>query len=36
MDYQELNNDVESYIEKLIEQHDQEINELYDSYYRGN
>lgn len=36
MDYQELNNDVESYIDKLIEQQEQEINDLYDSYYQGN
>ena len=36
MDYPELNADVESYIEKLIEQQEQDINEMYDNYYRGN
>lgn len=36
MDYQELNDDVETYIEKLIEQQEQDINEMYDNYYRVN
>lgn len=32
MDY----NDINEYIEKLIEAQEQEINELYDNYYQGN
>lgn len=28
--------DIDIYIEKLIEAQEQEINELYDNYYRGN
>ena len=32
MDY----NDINEYIEKLIETQEQEINELYDNYYQGN
>lgn len=31
MDY----NDINEYIEKLIETQEQEINELYDNYYQG-
>ena len=32
MDY----NDINEYIEKLIEQQEQEINDMYDNYYKGN
>lgn len=35
MDYNEIN-DIDSYIERLIEAQEQEINELYDNYYQGN
>lgn len=35
MDYKEIN-DIDSYIERLIEAQEQEINELYDNYYQGN
>jgi hypothetical protein len=35
MDYNDIN-DIDSYIERLIEAQEQEINELYDNYYQGN
>jgi hypothetical protein len=36
MDYPELNTDLDSYIDKLFQAQEDEINELYDNYYRGN
>jgi hypothetical protein len=29
-------NDIDTYIEKLIEAQEQEINDMYDRYYPGN
>ena len=29
-------NDIDTYIEKLIEAQEQEINDMYDRYYQGN